>query len=200
MKKRLGPSERLYPMPCPIVVGGTMEACDGLAVAWINIVASTPPSVVMGLRRTRNTLDLIRATGEFTVNLAPTSLAAKVDYFGLVSGRTRDKFADTGLTLESASVVATPLIAECPYNLECRVTSESALGEYVVIIGEIVETHAEESILDATGEKVDVTALDPLVYIPGSREYRGLTPKIADAFSLGKRIGDAGLSDAGAAK
>jgi flavin reductase (DIM6/NTAB) family NADH-FMN oxidoreductase RutF len=188
VKKRLGPSERLYPMPCPIVVGGTLDSADGLAVAWINVIASTPPSLVMGLRRTRHTLELIRATGEFTVNLAPTSLAAEVDYFGLVSGRACDKFADTGLTLEPASVVSTPLIAECPYNLECRVTSETMLGEYAVIVGEIVETHAEESILDATGEKVDVTALDPLVYIPGSREYRGLTPKIADAFSLGRKF------------
>ncbi len=188
MKKRLGPSERLYPMPCPLVVGGTMDEADVLAVAWINVVSSTPPSVAMGLRRTRRTLELIRATGEFTVNLAPTSLATQVDYCGLVSGRKRDKFADTGLTLEPAAVVATPLIAQCPYNLECQVTDEVEVGEYVVIIGEIVESHAEESILDATGERVDVDALDPLVYIAGSREYRGLTPKFADAFSVGKTL------------
>ena len=188
MKKRLGPSERLYPMPCPIVVGGAMDCADGLAVAWINVVASTPPSVVMGLRRTRRTLELIRETGEFTVNLMPTSKAAEVDYFGLVSGRTCDKFADAGLSLEPGSVVAAPLIAESPYNLECRVTSETPLGEYVVILGEIVETHAEESILDATGEVVDVGALDPLVYIAGSREYRGLGPKLADAYTIGRKF------------
>ncbi len=189
MKRKLGPSERLYPMPCPLVVGGTMQEADALAVAWINIVSSTPPSVAMGLRRTRRTLELIRATGEFTVNLPPTSLATQVDFCGLVSGRRNPaKIAEAGLTLEPGSALSTPLIAECPYNLECRVTEQVDVGEYVLVIGEIVETHAEESILDAAGENVDVDALDPLVYIAGSREYRGLTPKLADAFSVGKAL------------
>ena len=188
MKKRLGPSERLYPMPCPLVVGGTVEEADLLAVAWINVVASTPPSIAMGLRRTRRTLELIQMTGEFTVNVPSTSMAAVVDYCGLVSGRAHDKPAETGLTLAPAAVVSTPIVEECLYNLECRVTHEHAIGDYVLVVGEIVESHAEESILDESGEKVDVTALDPLVYIPGSREYRGLTPKLADAFSIGKSL------------
>ena len=188
MKKRLGPSERLYPMPCPLVVGGTAEENDLLAVAWINIVASTPPSIAMGLRRTRRTLELIRTTREFTVNVPSTSMAAVVDYCGLVSGRQHDKVAETGLTLAPGAVVNTPIVEECPYNLECRVTHEVPIGEYVLVVGEIVESHADQDVLDATGEKVDVTALDPLVYIPGLREYRGLTPKLADAFELGKSI------------
>ena len=74
MKKRLGPTERLYPMPCALVVGGTMDEADVLTVAWLNIVSSTPPSLAMGLRRTRRTLELIRQSGEFTVNLPSTSL------------------------------------------------------------------------------------------------------------------------------
>jgi flavin reductase (DIM6/NTAB) family NADH-FMN oxidoreductase RutF len=188
MKKRLGPSERLYPMPCALVVGGTMEEADVLAVAWLNIVSSTPPSIAMGLRRTRRTLELIRETGEFTVNFPSTSLVTEVDYCGLVSGRKHDKFAEAGLTREPAALVATPLITECPYNLECRVSESVEVGEYVVIIGEIVESHAEESVLDATGNKVDVSALDPIAYIAGSREYRGLSPKLADAFSIGKAL------------
>lgn len=188
MKKRLGPSERLYPMPCALVVGGTIDEADVLTAAWLNIVSSTPPSLAMGLRRTRRTFELIRTCGEFTVNLPSTALVAQVDYCGLVSGRTHDKFAEAGLTLEPSAVIATPMIAECLYNLECRVTSEVDVGEYAVIIGEIVEAHAEESILDAAGEKVDVGALDPLAYIAGSREYRALTPKVADAYTIGKSL------------
>jgi len=195
VKKLLGPSERLYPMPCPLVVGGTAEEADMLAVAWINVVASTPPSIAMGLRRTRRTLELIRKTGEFTVNIPPSSMAAVVDYCGLVSGRAHDKAAEAGLTLVSGSAVGTPIVEECPYNLECRVTHEHEIGEYVLIVGEILESHAEESILDETGEKVDVGALDPLVYIAGSREYRGLTPKLADAFAIGKSLPAYGTGD-----
>ncbi len=189
MKKRLGPSDRLYPMPCPLVVGGTAEAADTLAVAWIGIAAGTPPSVAMALRDTRHTLSLVREQKEFTVNIPRADQAAAVDFCGITSGRDTDKFAATGLTLTPASVVSTPLIAECPYNMECRVTHEVDIGHYTLVVGEVVETHADADVLDETGEKVDVGLLDPLVYIAGSREYRSLGPVVAEAFSIGRTIG-----------
>jgi flavin reductase (DIM6/NTAB) family NADH-FMN oxidoreductase RutF len=190
MKRRLGPIDRLYPMPCVLVVGGTMQNADTLAVAWLNIVSSTPPTIAMGLRRNRYTLELIRATGEFTVNVPDTALAAEVDYCGTTSGRKVDKFADTGLRLSPSMVVAAPIIEQCPFNLECRVTAEVAVGEYVVVLGEVVETHASETILQADSDLVDVEALDPLVYCAGVREYRGLGPKVADAYSVGRHVAD----------
>jgi len=188
MKKRLGPQERLYPMPCPLVVGGTMDDADCLAVAWINIIASTPATIAMGLRRTRRTLELIRTTGTFTVNVADTSLAAAVDFCGITSGRKTDKFAETGLELVPSALIPTPLIAQCRYNLECRVTQEVEVGEYVLVLGEIVESWADEDVLEPGTDMVSVDALDPLVYCAGSREYRGLTPKVADAFSVGNTL------------
>ena len=191
MKKRLGAVERLYPMPCVLVVGGTMEHADTLAVAWLNIVSSTPATVAMGLRRTRHTLELIRLSGEFTVNVPDTALVAAVDYCGTTPGRGRDKFADCGLTLAESAVVKTPIIAECPYNLECRVTEEVTIGEYVLVIGEVVEAHADERVVRPGTDLVEMDALDPLIYCAGVREYRALGPKVADAYSVGKQIKDA---------
>ncbi len=187
MKKALGPVERLFPMPCPLVVGGTMEKADTLAVAWINIVSSTPPTIAMGLRESRNTLELIHATGTFTVNIPSASLAAEVDYCGTATGRKVDKFAVTGLTLRPSSLIETPIIEQCPFNLECRVTQEVEVGSYRVVFGEIVEAHADTAVLtDPDGDQVDLGKLDPLVYIAGVREYRRLGEKVADAFSVGR--------------
>jgi flavin reductase (DIM6/NTAB) family NADH-FMN oxidoreductase RutF len=189
MKKRIGPVERLYPMPCPLVVGGTIELADMLAVAWINVVSSVPPTIAMGLRESRHTLELIRETGTFTVNIPSTDLATQVDFCGLTSGKTTDKFAATGLTPVPSALVDAPIIEQCPFNLECRVTQEVQAGSYVVVLGEIVEAHAEERILvDPDDSLVDVVALDPLIYIAGSREYRGIGPKVADAFSIGRTL------------
>lgn len=190
MKKLLGPLERLYPMPCPLVVSGSLGHAGVLTVAWINIVSSTPPTIAMGLRESRATLDLIQLSGSFTVNVPTASMAAVVDYCGLVSGRAHDKLAATGLTLTASAVVDAPIIEECPFNLECRVTAEHTVGSYRVILGEIVEAHADEAVLvDEAGTLVDVEKLDPLVYIAGSREYRRLGEKVADAFSVGRSIG-----------
>lgn len=195
MKKRLGPVERLYPMPCVLVVGGTAEMADTLAVAWINIISSTPATIAMGLRKTRHTLEMIRLTGEFTVNVPDTSLAAAVDYCGTTPGRGRNKFAEAGLTLADAAVVKTPIIAECPFNLECRVMQEVEVGEYVLVLGEVVEAHADERVVRPGTDLVEMDALDPLIYCAGVREYRAIGPKIADAYQIGKQIKDA-LADA----
>jgi flavin reductase (DIM6/NTAB) family NADH-FMN oxidoreductase RutF len=189
MKQRLGVVERLFPMPCVLVVGGTMEQADTLAVAWINVVSSTPPTIAMGLRKTRRTLELIRATGgAFTVNIPDTTLAPQVDYCGIVTGRSADKFAATGLTLVAASVVGTPIIDECPYNIECRTTHEVEVGEYVVVFGEIVECHAEENVLREGTDIAEMDYLDPLIYCAGVREYRGLGPKLHDAYKVGNEF------------
>jgi flavin reductase (DIM6/NTAB) family NADH-FMN oxidoreductase RutF len=175
-------------MPCPLVVGGTAEQSNLMAVAWINIGSGTPPSVVMALRDTRHTLGYIKRTGEFTVNIAPTRLAREVDYCGITSGKTVDKWAATGLTPIPGTVLSTPMVAECPYNMECRVSSMHEIGHYMLVIGEVIEVHADTDVLDATGEKVDVDLLDPLVYIAGSREYRGLGPVKASAYSIGRDL------------
>lgn len=189
MKKRLGALERLFPMPCVLVVGGTMDEADAITVAWINVIASTPPTVVMGLRDTRRSLELIRKTGELTVNVPSTKDVAAVDYCGIVSGHKADKFAASGLTLEPGVALSTPMIAECAYNLECRVTQEERVGSYVIVFAEIIEAHAEESILvPGSDNVVDMDALDPLTYIPGAREYRSLGAKVADAYSIGKSL------------
>ena len=188
MKRSLGPLERLFPMPCVLVVGGSIELADTLTVAWINVIASTPPTIAMGLRKTRRTLELIRENGDFTVNIPDTALVAAVDYCGITSGRATDKFADAGLTLAPSALVTAPIIAECPYNLECRVTSETEVGEYVLVLGEIVETHAEERVLRAGTDVVEMDALDPLTYIAGAREYRAIGRKVADAYSVGKTV------------
>ena len=195
MKKLLGPVERLYPMPCVLVLGGTQAENDMLAVAWINIISSTPPTIAMGLRKTRRTLELIRQTGEFTVNVPDTSMAAAVDFCGITTGRKTDKLEATGLTLEPSAVIATPIVAECPFNLECRVTQEVEVGEYVVLLGEVVESHAEERVLTAGTDVVEMDELDPLVYIAGSREYRGLGAKVADAYAIGHTVKGSAYDD-----
>ena len=56
MKKRLGPQNRLYPMPVPLVVSGTGDGVGLLPVAWACIGGSNPPTVVLALNESRHTL------------------------------------------------------------------------------------------------------------------------------------------------
>jgi len=185
MKTRLSAKPLLFPMPTPLVAAAHGGETGLLTVAWIGMVSGTPPTIGMAVRATRNTLRLIEASGEFTVNVPRVGMQAAVDFCGIVSGKDTDKFAAAGLTPMPAALVSAPLVAECPFNIECRVVEIHPMGEYRLVMGEIVETHADDDILAPDGNTVDVGLLDPLVYIPGMREYRGLGPKVADAYSVG---------------
>jgi len=185
MKRRLSAKPWIFPMPA-VLIAAEHEGSRGLITgAWIGIVSGTPATVGMAVRKTRHTLELIEKSGAFTVNVPRVGMEAPVDFCGIVSGRDTDKFAAAGFTAVPGSVVDAPLVAECPFNVECRVVGIQEMGEYRLVMGEIVETHADEDILSEDGKTVDVGALDPLVYIPGAREYRGLTAKIADAYDVG---------------
>ena len=189
MKKRLGPAERIYPMPTAIVVSGTLAEPARCTVAWISVVSSTPPALVVGLRKNRDTLRAIERSRSFTVNLPSPDMVEVADYFGITTGRKVNKFAASGLTLRPGAVVSAPFIAECRYALECEVAHAIELGQYQVIVGEIMETWAAQDILDENGN-VLIEKLDPLIYVPGAREYRRVGEKVADAYSIGKSLNE----------
>ena len=77
-----------------------------------------------------------------------------------------DKWAACGLTPAPASKVRTPLIAECPIALECRVTHKLSLGIHDLIIGEVLAVQAEEEILAERGA-VDYGKAQLLAYAGG---------------------------------
>lgn len=186
-KRALGPLERIFPMPCVLIASGSLENPGVLTAAWINVVASTPPTIVVGLRGTRNTLAQMQKTGCFSVNIPSTSHVAQVDYLGIKSGSDgTNKLEEAGLTVSAGEYNGVPLINECLYNLECVVSATNIVGSYHVITAEIVQSYADESILiDETGNVVSMEALDPLMYIAGNREYRAIGEKVADAYSIG---------------
>jgi flavin reductase (DIM6/NTAB) family NADH-FMN oxidoreductase RutF len=185
LKKRFGVQSWLYPMPATLIAAEHDGRRGLLTVAWIGVVSGTPPTIGAALRKSRDTLPLIEASGAFSVNVPSVGMEAAVDFCGIVSGRETDKLTAAGLTGVPGSVLAVPLVDECMMNLECKLTAVHELGEYRLILGEIVEVHADESILDESGSLVDVGKLDPLVYIPGAREYRGLSEKVANAYTVG---------------
>lgn len=187
-KRRLGPCVTFFPQPTTLVsTVGSDGSFDVMTASWVSIVSKTPPTLAVSLNRGRLTYEQIRETGCFVVNMVPVRLAVEADYCGLRSGRDRDKHEVAGLTPVPASQVAAPLIAECPLNVECRLLREVELGEYVLVLGEILEIHAMEAAFREDGS-IDAGAFDPLVYLGGIREYWGLGDLAGIAYRDGKRF------------
>ena len=187
-KRRLGPCITFFPQPTTLIAS---RADDGrvnvMTASWVGLVSKTPPTLGVSLHKGRLTYAQISASGSFTVNLVPVDLAVAADYCGLVSGRDQDKAAVAGLTLVPADLVAAPLVAEAPLNVECRLAGEVELGDYRLLLGEIVQIHALEKAFRADGT-LDAAILDPLVYLGGIREYWSLGERKGVAYKDGKAL------------
>jgi flavin reductase (DIM6/NTAB) family NADH-FMN oxidoreductase RutF len=165
------PSTYLYPVPVIMATCGA-ERPNIITLAWVGTVCSDPPMVGIGVRPDRHSHTLIEEAGEFVINIPGEDLLEITDRCGHVSGRDVDKFNAFGLTPEPASEVKTPLIAECPVNMECKVVQKIALGAHDLFLGEVVAVHVEEDVLDERGRRIDYSKAKPFVLT--FAEYRGL--------------------------
>jgi flavin reductase (DIM6/NTAB) family NADH-FMN oxidoreductase RutF len=139
-----------------------------IAIAWLIPLSVSPPLVGMSIRPTRHSYDLIQATGEFVVNVAPLEIARQVLFCGRRSGRDVDKFAVTGLTPGQARLVRPPIIEECIAHLECRVVQEVEAGDHHLVIGEVLAAYTRPGVLD-DNSLYDLSHIHPLLHLGRNR-------------------------------
>ena len=176
------PSTQLAPVPAVLVGCGSAEADWNLiTIAWTGIVCSKPPMLSVSVRPERHSHELIRKSGEFTVNIPTAAMADDVDWCGVVSGRNHRKFAERNLTPIAGSKVSAPLVAECPLGLECRVKEVLQLGSHDLFLAEILAVQVTESWINESG-RLELERAGLLSYVHG--HY----------FGLGECIGHFGYS------
>jgi flavin reductase (DIM6/NTAB) family NADH-FMN oxidoreductase RutF len=185
MKKSLGAKTILY--PTPVLIVGTYDAAgkpNAMTAAWGGICCSSPPCVAVSLRKATYTYGNIAQQGAFTINIPSERYVREADYFGMVSGKKRDKFAETGLTAVRSTLVNAPYVAEFPFALECRLIQQIELGLHTQFVGEILDIKADESVLDAKG-MLDIEKVKPFFYAPEANAYYSTGNLLGKAFSIG---------------
>ncbi|MCX5733642.1 MAG: flavin reductase family protein, partial [candidate division NC10 bacterium] len=134
----------LAPVPVTLLsCVGANGSANLMTVSWTSVACAIPAMVSVAIRTDRQSYPLIRETGEFVLNIPPTSLIRAVDFCGTASGETVDKFSRTNLTPIPALKVRPPLIEECPINLECVVRQCLPLGSHDLFLAEVVAVHAD---------------------------------------------------------
>ena len=169
-KRLIQPNTTFYPAAVALITTGA----DRPNVMTCNRIASCsaePPRLSVSIRPARYSHDLIRRTGEFVLNLPRPDQALLADYVGVVSWREEDKFAVSGLRLAPALQLRTPLLADCPVNIECALEQELNLDSHTLFIGRVLAVHAEESVLDANGD-VDLSLAGGIAYGCGTVRER----------------------------
>ena len=169
------------PVPPVMVSCGDMENSNILTIAWTGIINTIPPKTYISVRPSRHSYNIIKESGEFVINLTPSTLVRQADYCGIYTGAKVDKFAKCSLTKEPAQNVSCPLIAESPMSLECKVTDVIALGTHDMFLADIVAVNVDEKLIDEKG-KLDLSRARLAAFAHG--EY----------YELGKKIGYFGFS------
>jgi len=189
MKIQLKKKDVLFPVPAALIVSGLNGNYNIIAVSWIGMVSSTPPAIGISIQKSRFSFDLIKKAKEFTVNIPSSKYYVETDYCGIVSGRDRNKLADTKFTFIDSRKIKTPIIDECPLNLECKVFKEVEIGEHTMFIGEILEAHIDADKTNDTNRiNVDISKVDPLIYCASVREYWTIGKKLGDSFKCGTEL------------
>lgn len=175
-KVLLNPREGLVPMPVVLVGAAHNGRKNVMTAAWVGVACSEPPMISVAIRPQRFTYGLVRASGEFTINLPSEEMLEETDWTGVVSGRKVDKAER--FTLVRGRKVKAPIVKECPLNLECVVRHILNLGVHDLFIGEVVAVQADEEVLDRRGG-LDTRLIRPVVFVTPTYEYVALGEPLA---------------------
>ncbi|MGE4298558.1 MAG: flavin reductase family protein [Desulfovibrionaceae bacterium] len=175
-----------FTLPMPMAILGTVfkGTSNFMAVAWCTRVNYAPPMLIVALNQRHASHEALRDTGVFSLNFPDESQLAATDYVGLVSGHRTDKSAV--FTTKEGTLPGAPLIAACPYALECKVAQRIDLPSNSIFVAEIVATWAEERIL--TDGVPDLAKLKPFMLSMPDNRYWSVGEVIGKAWHDGKEL------------
>lgn len=185
-KTTLGPQTLIYPLPV-LIIGTTVDGKPNFMTAsWGGVANSDPPMLSVGIRHPRHTMAGIRQHMALSVNIPSASQVREADFCGINTGSKENKAEVCRFDVYYGKQDGSPLITQCPINMECKVTHILDLGSHALVVVRVLETHVSNDCV--TNGKPDVNKINPFVYCPDTRDYRTLGQSIGAAFSIGKEL------------
>lgn len=165
----------IFPVPAVLVsCGSEAEGYNLITVSWTGTVCTNPPLCYISLRKERLSHEIISREREFVINLSSEAMARATDWCGVKSGRDFDKFKECGLTVEKASRVKAPIVAESPVAIECRVMDIRELGSHDMFLAEVLSVSVDEGYYDSESGAFDMQSARLIASAHG--KYCGLKP------------------------
>lgn len=177
------PGTLIYPLPAVMIsCGATFDEYNIITASWVGTICTNPPMCYISIRPGRHSYAIIKKNMEFVINITTEELAMATDWCGVRSGKEYNKFGEMGLTADKASIVQSPIIAESPLNIECRVKEILPLGSHDMFIADVVNIKADEQYINPDTGKFELEKARPIAYSHG--QY----------YKMGENIGHFGWS------
>ncbi len=149
----------LHPRQTILCTCKSGDKANIITLAWTMIVSRSPPIVAVSISPQRFSHNLIKTSGEFTINVPTKEIISEVHYCGSHSGKNEDKFKATRLTPLDGINVNCPRIEECIAHVECKVIDSKKYGDHTLFVGEVVSCLGREDIISGNEtniEKVEI--------------------------------------------
>ena len=150
----LKPNQRENILPLPVVLISTVSK-DGVrnAAPWSNFTPILRPleEVLLASWLKRDTLENIRQTGEFVVNIPPVGMEDAVMICARNYPPEVDEFQEAELLARPSAKVKAPGIEGCLAWAECVLQEELVREKFVLIIGKVVHLEADDRFFNADG-------------------------------------------------
>ncbi|WP_457640948.1 flavin reductase family protein [Persephonella sp.] len=163
----------IVPRPIAWVSTVSREGIYNLApFSYYAGVSSDPPLVIISVGSKepgvkKDTWRNIEETGEFVINMVTRDLLEEMNISSLPFEYETDEFEKTGLTPAPSTYVKAPRVKESPVSIECRKYEIIEIGKMGLILGEILNFHIRDDILNEKGY-VDTTKLEIIGRLGGA--------------------------------
>lgn len=112
-----------------------------VTLGWTMIASGEPAMMAVAVAQTHYSTEAIRHSKCFTVAYPSTEMADAALFFGSVSGRDVDKFAELACETEYAEKIDSVLLSDAVANFECELESETHAGDHIIFVGKVVASH-----------------------------------------------------------
>jgi flavin reductase (DIM6/NTAB) family NADH-FMN oxidoreductase RutF len=174
----LKPNQRGQIMPLPVVLISTISK-DGVhnAAPWSCVTPVLRPldEVLIASWLKRDTLENIRQTGEFVINVPPAGMEEAVMICAKNFPPEVDELEKAGLQPRLSRKVRAPGIEGCLAWAECVVEEEIARDKFVLIIGKVVHLEADDRFF-SEAEGMDYERAKPLCSMGGPNGMQFVRP------------------------
>lgn len=170
IKTKLTPYRLFGPQLVSLVT--TLNKNQKPNIAPISLITCTeipPPIATIYVHPERFTHDCLLHSREFVLNLPSIELAKEVSYCGTTTGRTVDKFKETGLTATKSEKVNIPRIEECIVSIECKLVNYFRTELHTIFVGDVVAEYANEDLI--MEDRLDYQKAKPLFHLYGGNKF-----------------------------
>ena len=177
----------IVPRPIAFVSTLSKDGLENLApFSYFNGICSNPPSIMFCPARrgydgkTKDTLNNIRDTEEFAVNIVSEDFAEQMVSTSTDFEPEVNEFEVSGLTPEPCQKIAPPKVAEAKISFECKLNQIVPVGNEgpgggFVIIGTIVLFHIDDDVYE--DGYINLEKLRPIGRLAGNM-YTRTTDKL----------------------